>query len=166
MAKQRTPIPYARELAACICDRVADGESLRKICEDSAMPDRSTLRLWESENQEFRALLEHARQHQADTHFDSILRIAMEIPEAPSEASSTEVSAYRAHLAVAAFQIDTLKWVASRLDPKRYSDRASARQPEQESADSAALLVADIRSGNPDALPELSRSEDISSVLA
>jgi hypothetical protein len=155
MAKQeQMAIPYTQELGERVCDRMAGGESLRAICEDPAMPHRSTLRRWESEEERFRAMLDVARRHQADTHFDDILRIAMEIPDAPLEATAAEVSAYRAHLAVAAFQIDTLKWIAARLNPKRYSERASARQPEEHGIDPVAQLAADIRARNPDAFEE------------
>lgn len=97
-------------------------------------------------------MLDTAREHQADTHFDHILRIAMDIPDAPLEATAAEISAYKAHLAVAAFRIDTLKWIAARLDPKRYSDRASARRPEEQSIDSVAQLTAEVRARNPEAL--------------
>lgn len=154
MAKQHMEIPYTRELGESICDRLADGESLRKICEGPDMPRRSVLRRWENEEAEFRAMLDAARRHQADSHFENILRIAMDIPEAPIEATSAEISAYKAHIAVAAFQIDTLKWVASRLDPKRYSDRATTRQSEERLDDIFAEFVNDIRSRNPQALEE------------
>lgn len=40
------PRNYKAETARKICERIADGESLRSICEDSKMPSRETVRKW------------------------------------------------------------------------------------------------------------------------
>lgn len=37
------PTIYSEELALAICTRIAGGETLRSICEDAGMPDKSTI---------------------------------------------------------------------------------------------------------------------------
>lgn len=46
MAKGGRPTIYTEEMGDEICRRIADGESLRSICEDDHMPNRETVRLW------------------------------------------------------------------------------------------------------------------------
>ena len=47
---------YDREIAETICDRLVNGESLRAICADPAMPGKATVFRWLASNQEFRQL--------------------------------------------------------------------------------------------------------------
>ena len=44
--KPGRPTLYSDELAATICRRLAEGESLRKICANPTMPDKSTVLSW------------------------------------------------------------------------------------------------------------------------
>ena len=41
---------YSEEVAKRICERLANGEPLAKICRDEDMPDYSTARRWEDSN--------------------------------------------------------------------------------------------------------------------
>ena len=53
---------YSTEIAETICDRLAEGESLRAICADSAMPARATVFRWLARNEEFRRSYAIARE--------------------------------------------------------------------------------------------------------
>ncbi len=44
--KTGRPTKYTEALAAEICRRIADGASLRSVCEAEDMPDRETVRRW------------------------------------------------------------------------------------------------------------------------
>ncbi len=44
--KTGRPSLYTEALAARICKRLADGEPLRSICRDKAMPDKATVLRW------------------------------------------------------------------------------------------------------------------------
>lgn len=70
------PSDYTPELADIICERLANGEPLAKICRDDDMPGYSTVRRWESDKPEFQALSLRARMD--GTHFlaDDSIRIA------------------------------------------------------------------------------------------
>ena len=77
--KRGRPSSYTDALAVKICRRIAEGESLRKVCLDSDMPDKMTVLRWLAnfeEKAEFRAQYARAREMQADALFDEALEIA------------------------------------------------------------------------------------------
>ena len=47
------PTDYTLELATLICERMVEGETLRKICADDDMPHRSTVFRWLMRHPEF-----------------------------------------------------------------------------------------------------------------
>ena len=85
MAKRKTgrPTLYTEALALEICRRIAERESLRKICADLDMPDKSTVLRWlgDQEQGAFRDQYACAREMQADALFDEALEIADETSE-------------------------------------------------------------------------------------
>jgi len=108
MAKMGRPSKYTVELAAEICLRIADGESLKKITDEEAMPSRVTVHQWLIDDKEFLNKYEAAKALQADVYADEMDDIA----------HNEEIDTQRARLI-----IDTRKWVASKLKPKRYGDK-------------------------------------------
>ncbi len=76
--KKGRPSLYTEVLAARIFRRLAEGESLRAICRDVAMPDKATVLRWLADKAkiDFRDQYAHARERQADALFDEALEIA------------------------------------------------------------------------------------------
>src|SRR5271169_6484233 len=72
------PSLFTTELGDEICNRIADGESLRAICAEVEMPDKATVFRWLSAegNKDFRNQYIRAREAQADSLVDDILSIA------------------------------------------------------------------------------------------
>jgi hypothetical protein len=67
------PSEYGDKIAQTICERLVDGESLRAICADPAMPARATVFRWLARNQEFRSSYALARQcHAEDFAFETL----------------------------------------------------------------------------------------------
>lgn len=123
------PTDYNETVATIICERIADGESLRAICRDPSLPDRSTVFRWlaNEENEGFRDQYARAREAQADALFEDILEIADDksqdvkiVGEDEREVCNTEF-VQRARL-----RVDARKWMAGRLAPKKYGDRVTA----------------------------------------
>lgn len=113
MAKAGRPSIYNEKLAQEICARLADGESLRKICRDPHMPARSVVLSWAIDlKHPFSAQYAMARDIQADTWADEIVDIA-------DETDSTD----KAGVMKGRLQVDTRKWIASKLKPKKYSEK-------------------------------------------
>jgi hypothetical protein len=100
---------FTPELFGAICDRIASGESLRSIVRDEDMPSKSTVMKWLKQDAELADQYARARQDQADHYVDEIIAIADDALD-PQKAR---------------LQIDTRKWVASKLLPKVYGDKVS-----------------------------------------
>jgi hypothetical protein len=107
--KRGRPTVFSEELANAICERLMDGESLREICEASAMPHRSTVIRWMEARPIFATRVAHSRDMQADLMDDLVLEVARN--STPETASSDRVK-------IAAYQ-----WRASKLAPKKYGNR-------------------------------------------
>jgi hypothetical protein len=70
------PSIYTEALAKRICEQLAKGVPLARICDQDDMPDYSTVRAWEDDKPEFSALSAHAKRN--GTHYlaDDSIRIA------------------------------------------------------------------------------------------
>jgi IS30 family transposase len=62
---------FSPEIAKLICDRIAEGWSLRKVCQDANMPARSTIFGWLEEHEEFARQYTLARQIQIEDLWDA-----------------------------------------------------------------------------------------------
>lgn len=120
------PSEFTSDLADRICERLADGESLRKICCDEAMPCQTTIYRWLKANDEFRQQYVYGRELQADTLFDEILDIAddarndwMEREGEGNEGWLQNGEALRR----SQLRIDARKWMAGKLRAKVYGDK-------------------------------------------
>jgi hypothetical protein len=70
------PSRYSDALATEIYLLIADGHSLRAICEREDIPNRQTVLNWLRDNERFRDQYALARNLQAEKLFDEILEIA------------------------------------------------------------------------------------------
>jgi hypothetical protein len=92
------------------------------------MPSIGTILRWVSEKPDFREQYARAREIQAETHADDIVTIA----DGPTEGDDS-VKTARDRL-----RVDSRKWVASKLLPKKYGDKL---QQEVSGPDGGALTV-------------------------
>ncbi|RPD50043.1 terminase small subunit protein [Hymenobacter sediminis] len=74
--KAGRPSEYTLELVQKICSRIANGESLRSICQEETMPGKSTVMEWLAAHEHFRTIYAQAREVQADHMAEEILDIA------------------------------------------------------------------------------------------
>ncbi len=129
---EASTMEYDPATAAVVLARIADGESLRTICKADDLPSRETIRLWLLENTDFAGQYARAREEQADTYADEIAAIADERPplvgdtnhqagERASEDGNTRMDS--AFVAWQRVRIDSRKWIASKLKPKKYADK-------------------------------------------
>lgn len=79
-SKMGRPSDYSPELATLICERIAEGESLRQICQDKDMPTKTTVFRWlgskDAIHDDFRDQYAGARVAQAELMAEEILEIA------------------------------------------------------------------------------------------
>lgn len=117
---------YTTELAARICERIANGESLRSICQDADMPATSSACKWLGEHPEFAEQYARAREAQADVFFDEILDIADNAQNDWMERHGEDDAGWQAngeHIQRSKLRIDARKWMAGKLRPKKYGDK-------------------------------------------
>lgn len=120
------PSEFSQTVADAICERLAEGESLRTICSDDALPARSTVFKWLATADGFADQYARAREAQAEALFEDMLEIAddssHDVKLVGREGEEREVCDTE-FVARAKLRVDTRKWMASKLAPKKYGDR-------------------------------------------
>ena len=105
------PTLYTDEIAALICDRLANDESLISICKDDDMPGLTTVYRWRRENDAFRQAYAHAREDQGHTAADVVGEIRRQVISGQLDPQAGRAAA------------DMAKWEASRRASKDFGDR-------------------------------------------
>lgn len=112
--KRGRPTIYTPELAAKICERLAAGESLRKICASNGMPNKSTVLLWVvTPDHDFCDQYMIAREAAGYSHADNVTEIADTLSEKGSKADPQKM-----RVAMIGYQ-----WAAERMAPKKHSPK-------------------------------------------
>jgi hypothetical protein len=119
------PTIFTNELADEICERIANGESLRAICREDGKPALSTVFRWLSNDRAFQDQYAMARDEQAEAFADELVSISDEQEYEKVEIDGVPLAVKFDSTAVARnrLRIDARKWVASKLKPKKYGDR-------------------------------------------
>lgn len=103
------PSSYTQEVADYLCEQIALGRSLRSIClNDDGMPHMSTVFKWLGDVPAFSENYVRAREAQADALVDDMVDIADDKSLDPQDRR---------------VRIDTRKWLAGKMRPKKYSDK-------------------------------------------
>ena len=110
--KMGRPTDYNEDIAKEIFKKISTGRSVHKICQEKGMPSRQTFYRWLGEHEDFRYNYREALALREDYHFDEMLEIADMVED-------DNVKIQKAKL-----MIDTRKWVLSRMNPKKYGDKA------------------------------------------
>lgn len=126
------PSDYTQELAAEIFARMAEGQSVRKICSDETMPSSSTIFLWVQKHKEFSDNYDLAARDRAYGIAEDTIEIADDGRNDWMERQSTAEKGAGVntgwvlngeHVQRSRLRVDARKWFASRLDPKRWGDK-------------------------------------------
>ena len=149
------PSDYNADVAAEICARLVEGDSLRKICQDESMPAIATVFKWLAAHEEFVEQYALARDAQADTLADEILHIA-DTPQVGIKTKTTEKGVEIMEgdmIEHRRLQVDARKWIAAKLKPKKYGDRI---HQEVTGKDGAPIQYEDARDRNLQLIDQLS----------
>jgi len=123
------PSDFTQELADSICAQLALGDSLRTVCKAESMPCVTTVFSWLRKYPEFLKQYETAKEESADLHAEDMLDIADNGSNDWMAANDPENAGYRSngeHIQRSRLRVDTRKWIASKLKPKKYGDRVQA----------------------------------------
>jgi hypothetical protein len=133
------PSDYTEELAAAICAEIVDGMSLRSICRRDDMPAISTVMLWLTRHPLFSEQYAHAREAQADTLADELLEICddatNDFMEKVAKNGQTYIAVDQDNINRSRLRVETRKWIASKLKPKKYGERLMVDSTVKHSAD-------------------------------
>lgn len=113
VAHQGRPTAYSSELGELICERLAEGMTLKAVCRMDDVPvAESTVRSWAiNAEHPFSALYARAREVGYHMMADEVLDIADAIETEPG------------HVARDRLKVDTRKWLLSKALPKVYGDK-------------------------------------------
>ena len=122
---------FSDEIAKRICDEIAGGKHLARVCREKWAPSRSTVSHWQTINPEFKAAMIQARIDGAWALYDQMFEIAERIPKDNAHASQQ-----REHLRIMMWGLSKLVPhfadrmqldVTTRADPRESQRRADAR---------------------------------------
>lgn len=165
MTETGRPTVYKPELALALCERIASGESLRGICSDPAMPDKSTVFRWlaDKERSDFRDQYARAREAQAEFLAEEILEIADEtagdyVQVKDGDGQISERVDHE-HIARSRLRVDARKWFAGKVAPKKYGDRIQAEHSGPDGGPIQTATATIVLSGRPASMPARKGSE-------
>jgi hypothetical protein len=104
----RPPLEYTEEVGDAICSAISEGRSLKTICALEEMPSTMTVFKWLRTLPNFATQYADAREAQADAFVDEMQAIADDKSLDPNDRR---------------IRIDTRKWIAAKMRPKKYGDR-------------------------------------------
>lgn len=126
MAKIGRPEIYTQELADRVCEKIAEGYSMRTVCAPDDMPGLTTVFKWLRTNDEFAKQYARATEERTEAMSEDILDIAddgsndlMTIQKGKEiyTVENKEVT-NRSRL-----RVDTRKWLMAKMKPKKYGDK-------------------------------------------
>lgn len=109
---------YHAELAQRIIERIANGETLRSICDDEGMPSEYTFRRWVQTQPGLSEVYAVAREMSAHSMEEEALELAREVAQNPD----TTVKIRAVDVAMG-----QLRWSASRRNPRVFSERGAVQ---------------------------------------
>ena len=118
----KNSVRFSQEIFDEICVRIAEGESLRKICKDDKMPSLVAVWKWLNNSEELVKQYTRAREEQAETFVDEILDIADDNKDDTSIDENGKLIINQEVIARSRLRVDSRKWIASKLKPKRFGD--------------------------------------------
>lgn len=138
--KRGQPTKYTEEKANAICELIATtSKSMKKICEEVGVPYSTHLQ-WLSDKEDYSLKYARAKEDQADFLADELLEIADE----SAKDAKTPQAIQRDRL-----RIDTRKFIASKLKPKKYGDRLDLTSDGKE-IKPATIVIKPSEDGNTD----------------
>ena len=109
---------YTPKLADKICDYVIDGKSLREISRLEDTPSFTVLKQWLKTKEDFASQYARAKNTQIDLFIDDILSVIDELDLSGLDGKEANALIQKCRL-----RVDTLKWIACKLLPKKYGDK-------------------------------------------
>jgi hypothetical protein len=121
------PTDYTPELAERICEVISESDrGLKTICKRNPdFPNKSTIMRWLTELPEFKDQYARAKELQAEFIADQILEIADNSEDDIRTDDNGKQYVDHDHINRSRLRVESRKWVASKLLPKKYGDKTT-----------------------------------------
>lgn len=121
------PSEFTQEMADEMCAELSEGKSLRTVCHPEHRPSTVTFFNWIRTYPQFLTQYDRAKQEAADMLVEEMLDIADENCNdkrtvIDKHGNEREVTDWEV-VGRSKLRVDTRKWIASKLKPKKYGDR-------------------------------------------
>jgi hypothetical protein len=140
------PSSYTDEIAHEICETIAhSNRGIDYLCsKHKSWPDPKTVMRWLSQQETFRQRYADARARQADFIFDECLEIADDVSgDGERGDNGKETQHATEQVARSKLRVDTRKWIAARLAPKKYGEQIAVEHGAADSLLNALKAMAD-----------------------
>jgi hypothetical protein len=142
----RPRMPFDQGIADYVCEQLITPRSLSNICRDPGMPDRGTIMRWVLDFPDFDRDYTRARDLQVEAHVDDIPDISDDGRNDWMERQNFDGAEIGWHvngeaMARSRLRIDTRKWIAAQMKPKKYGIHVAVDQTVGVTNDLGALLV-------------------------
>lgn len=126
--KNGRPSKYTEKIAEEICTRIASGETVIRMCRDEHLPSEKTVYSWlmMDDKKAFLQNYEKARAIAAERMAEELIDIADNGTNDWMQAEDPDNPGYKyngEHVQRSRLRVDTRKWAAARLLPKKYGDK-------------------------------------------
>lgn len=144
-------VAYTPEIAAEVCRRLEEGQSLREVCRADGMPTEGAVRQWAQEDRDgFATHYARARERGYLRLADELLEIAddgtNDWVERQNKDGSTQTVFDAEHYQRSRLRVDTRKWLLSKMLPKVYGDKITQ---EHTGANGSNLVIEIVRFSDP-----------------
>lgn len=115
----KSPVYYSPDIAAAICERIAEGEPLTTICTSEEMPSRPTVYQWLIHRPEFRSAFAMARELSAYTLEEEAIEKLRQLWRSPELLTQVGVRA-------AEVLANQLRWSATKRNANAFGENQRA----------------------------------------
>lgn len=120
------PSNYTQAIAAKFLDAIASGKSMNIVCENAAMPHRSTVFRWIEKHPSFRDNYTRACEERREVRKEQLFDIPLDITLDPQRARLLS---------------DNIKWVLAKEEPKKYGDKVQHADAEGEKLPATTFVI-------------------------
>ncbi|QKS60883.1 hypothetical protein [Cupriavidus gilardii] len=111
---------------AVVCERIAGGDSVRKICSDPDMPDRRLINRWIGTDPDLQSQYRAACVARTFHHLEEIIEIADDgLNDTYIDPETGEKKTDHDVIARSRLRIDARKWVMARMNRVDFGDRVT-----------------------------------------
>lgn len=122
------PTIYTTELAARLCSKLSEGQSLRKACTEEDMPSTTQVFVWLHDKPEFAEQYARAKEESADAMAEYIIDIADDARNdfMEDDYNKGKTPGYQLNgenIQRSKLRVDTRKWLMAKMKPKKYGEK-------------------------------------------